>query len=44
MDVTASCLSGPVTYDLTTDGPTTLRFSDGRTLALKGGRAQGVLR
>lgn len=44
VDVTASCLSGPVTYDLTTDGPTTLRFSDGRTLALEGGRAQGVLR
>lgn len=44
VDVAAACLSGPVVYDLTTDGPVTLRFSDGRVLRLAGGRATGVLR
>ena len=45
LDVTDACLSpGPVAYELTTDGPTVVTFSDGRTLALDGaGERTGIL-
>lgn len=44
IDAKRTCLRGkPVTYDITSDGPSTLRFSDGRTLQLGQGRSQGTL-
>ncbi|HET7567533.1 MAG TPA: prolyl oligopeptidase family serine peptidase [Gaiellaceae bacterium] len=37
VDAAATCLAGaPIQYDLTTDGPATVRFTDGRTLVLPG--------
>lgn len=46
VDVEATCLRRQsITYDITTDGPATLRFSDGRSLDLGGaGRHMGTLR
>jgi pimeloyl-ACP methyl ester carboxylesterase len=44
IDAKATCLEGgPVAYDVTTDGPATLKLSDGRTLSLPGGKATGTL-
>jgi pimeloyl-ACP methyl ester carboxylesterase len=44
VDSGRACLSpGAVAYDITSDGPATLRLSDGRALNLPGGRAQGSL-
>jgi len=45
VDAQATCLGdGPLTYKLTTDGPATLRFSDGRSLRLDGaGTHSGTL-
>jgi dienelactone hydrolase len=35
VDATATCLrTGAISYDITTDGPTSIRFSDGRILQL----------
>ena len=45
IDATATCLTGgPVAYSITTDGPASVAFSDGRTLTLQGsGRHTGTL-
>jgi len=45
VDVDATCLDhGSIRYDITTDGPTTVRFTDGRVLQLPGaGRHLGQL-
>ncbi|HEX8066653.1 MAG TPA: prolyl oligopeptidase family serine peptidase [Thermoleophilaceae bacterium] len=44
IDAKRTCLAGKaVAYDLTSDGPATLRLSDGRTIQLGDGRAQGTL-
>ena len=46
VDATRTCLKGrSFAYDLTTDGPVRLTFSDGRTLSLTGaGRRTGTLK
>jgi hypothetical protein len=44
IDARETCLEGgPVAYDITTDGPATLKLSDGRTLSLPAGKATGTL-
>ncbi|MBW3658590.1 MAG: dienelactone hydrolase family protein [Actinobacteria bacterium] len=44
VDVEEACLGGKdITYAITTDGPTVVRFSDGRSLALDEGEHHGVL-
>lgn len=44
VDAQRACLAGKaVTYDITTDGQVTIRFSDRRTLSLGGGHSQGTL-
>jgi pimeloyl-ACP methyl ester carboxylesterase len=44
IDAKATCLEGgPVAYDITTDGPTALELSDGRTVTVSGGHATGTL-
>jgi dienelactone hydrolase len=44
VDAEATCLAGvDVAYAVTTDGPVTLRFSDGRVLELDEGEHEGVL-
>ena len=44
IDARDTCLAGEaVAYDVTTDGPATLRLSDGRTVQLTGPRAVGTL-
>ncbi|MEA2472284.1 MAG: hypothetical protein QOE06_199 [Thermoleophilaceae bacterium] len=43
IDASRACLTGPTAYDITSDGPATLKLSDGRTLALPSGHAQGTL-
>ena len=43
IDAKATCLAGqPVAYDITSDGPATLKLSDGRTLQVNG-HATGTL-
>jgi dienelactone hydrolase len=46
VDARAACLdgAGPVAYDITSDGPATLRLARGRTLRLGAGHDRGVLR
>jgi pimeloyl-ACP methyl ester carboxylesterase len=46
IDAAATCLKGgPVSYSITTDGPATVDFTDGRTLTLTGsGHHAGTLR
>jgi hypothetical protein len=46
VDARAACLdgSGPVSYDITSDGPVALQLARGRTLRLGAGRDRGVLR
>ena len=43
LDAGRACLSGPLAYDITSDGPARLRLSDGRTLELPAGRSTGTL-
>lgn len=44
IDSGRACLSpGSVAYDITSNGPATLKLSDGRSLDLPGGRSQGTL-
>lgn len=44
VDVEAACLAGTdISYAITSDGPTTVRFSDGRSLTLDEGEHEGVL-
>ena len=43
LDAKRACLSGPIEYDITSDGPAKLRLTGGRTLELPGGRSQGTL-
>jgi pimeloyl-ACP methyl ester carboxylesterase len=45
IDVDAACLAKtPIQYDLTTDGPATLRFSDGRSVVVTGaGEHAGIV-
>lgn len=44
IDTTATCLQGTgLRYDIDSDGPVVLRFSDGRELPLPAGRSRGQL-
>jgi dienelactone hydrolase len=44
VDVEATCLARSIIhYDITTDGPATVRFSDGRVLTLPAGHHEGEL-
>lgn len=43
VDTRRACLTGALTYDITSDGPARLRLSDGRALELPAGRSQGTL-
>ena len=44
IDATRACLDGrAVAYDLTSDGPATLSFSDGRSLQIPAGHTTGTL-
>jgi hypothetical protein len=44
IDAIGSCLRPGTAYEITSDGPVTIRFSDGRTLSLPGGAvARGTI-
>lgn len=44
IDTAGACLLAGTSYSLTTDGPATLRFSEGRVLTLTAGLNEGTLR
>jgi pimeloyl-ACP methyl ester carboxylesterase len=44
IDAKGACFTGqPIAYDITSDGPATLKLSDGRTLSLPGGHSTGTV-
>lgn len=43
IDMAGSCLSGGAAYEVTSDGPVTLRFSNGSSVSLPAGQSSGNL-